>query len=806
MIATTLGACGRAPRARRHTPRLTCRTLLLGALLAPGLLAPDTLLAQGFASSVVVSGDEVLIAESRGGDDDSGVVYVYAVYARNGDDWIEAYRITHPTPSEGAGFGSTMAISGDQLLIGALNQRSPEDTKVLVYSKASGQWRHDGEIVAEDLPEGMILGMAVAMDGDAAAITAGSPQSGASVVVVFRAADGGWVQEDMLEYTGASAPSAFGAVLAMDAGMLVVGAPLADSVGKAYVYEDGADGWAMTGELTGSSGGVSGLFGASAAIMADRLLVGAVGEQGTVVAFTRGDGEWTESGHLAAFDGAFGDGFGSTLATDGENLWVGAPGVQGRRGAIYEFTNPDAIGWTAVAKIMGPNPEVGAQLGTIVAVGEAVLVSGMPRDDYGLGSALMFARTDDGWSEGYSIFSEVEGYAEVLGEEVPCAEGEASVFGCSDVDLVSFVPVEDLGGGRGVRVNDVWGWSDTVNGRDYAIVGRMDGTSFVDVTDPVNPVVVGNLPKPESVHGSSWRDMKVYKDHVFVVADGVADHGMQIFDLTRLRDFDGTMLTFDPDAHYDLLHSVHNIVINEETGFAYAVGSSGGGNTCGGGLHMINIGDPQNPTFAGCFAHENTGRRGTGYSHDAQCVVYQGPDEEHAGQEICFGSNETALSISDVSDKDNPIVLGLATYPNAVYTHQGWLTDDHAYFYMNDELDEVRGVTEHTRTLIWDVRDLDEPILLKEHLTDNRSSDHNLYIKGDLMYQSNYNSGLRVFDISDVENPREVAFFDTVPGEDFPAMDGSWSNYPFFESGIVLVTSMDQGLFLVRKRDRTPVS
>ena len=266
------------------------------------------------------------------------------------------------------------------------------------------------------------------------------------------------------------------------------------------------------------------------------------------------------------------------------------------------------------------------------------------------------------------------------------------------------------------------------------------------------------------------------------------------------------MLTFDEDFHYDLVNSVHNIVVNEETGFAYAVGASGGGNTCGGGLHMINIQDPKNPTFAGCFAHTNTGRRGTGYSHDAQCVVYNGPDEEHAGKEICFGSNETALSISDVTDKENPVALAMESYPNVAYTHQGWLTDDQSYFYMNDELDEVQGLTTNTRTLIWDVKDLDEPILVKEHLSENRSSDHNLYIKGNLMYQSNYNSGLRVFDISDVVNPREVAFFDTVPGEDFPAMDGSWSNYPFFESGIVVVTSGRQGLFLVRKRDRTPVS
>ena len=277
-------------------------------------------------------------------------------------------------------------------------------------------------------------------------------------------------------------------------------------------------------------------------------------------------------------------------------------------------------------------------------------------------------------------------------------------------------------------------------------------------------------------------------------------------DLTRLRQYDGEPLALTMDAHYDQVGSVHNIVINEETGFAYAVGSSGGGDSCGGGLHMIDIREPKNPTFAGCFADERTGRSGTGYSHDAQCVIYSGPDTEHHGKEICFGSNETALSISDVTDKENPVALSMAEYPNVGYTHQGWLTEDQAWFYMNDELDETGGQVSNTRTLIYDVADLDDPMLVKEHFSENTSSDHNLYIVGDLMYQSNYNSGLRVFDIADRENPRPVGFFDTVPGEDFPSMNGSWSNYPFFKSGIVVVTSGGEGLFVVRYRGRRPVS
>jgi choice-of-anchor B domain-containing protein len=183
-------------------------------------------------------------------------------------------------------------------------------------------------------------------------------------------------------------------------------------------------------------------------------------------------------------------------------------------------------------------------------------------------------------------------------------------------------------------------------------------------------------------------------------------------------------------------------------------------------------------------------------------VSYDGPDTDHAGREICFGSNETALSIADVSDKQNPVSLAIASYPNVAYTHQGWLTEDMQYFYMNDEGDEASGLVTGTRTLIWDVSDLDDPVLVGEYLADNTSIDHNLYIKGNLIYESNYVSGLRVLDITDPVNPVEVGYFDTVPyGDNSPGTGGgSWSNFPYFESGIVVVTSGREGLFVLKKR------
>jgi choice-of-anchor B domain-containing protein len=281
------------------------------------------------------------------------------------------------------------------------------------------------------------------------------------------------------------------------------------------------------------------------------------------------------------------------------------------------------------------------------------------------------------------------------------------------------------------------------------------------------------------------------------VADGAAEHGVQVFDLRRLREVRGEPVTFEPDFLYDGIHSAHNIVINPATPFAYVVGASGGGETCGGGLHMLDLSEPARPVFAGCFAHANTGRSGTGYSHDAQCVVYHGPDDKYRGREICLGSNETALSISDVTDKDNPVTVAIMNYPNVEYAHQGWLTEDHRYFYMNDEGDEPQGLVEGTRTLIWDLEDLDEPLLAAEYIAETPDTDHNLYILGNLMYQSNYGAGLRILDITNPTDPVEVAYFDNSPYG-----GASWSNYPYFESGVVVVTSMNDGIFIVRNKGR----
>jgi choice-of-anchor B domain-containing protein len=439
------------------------------------------------------------------------------------------------------------------------------------------------------------------------------------------------------------------------------------------------------------------------------------------------------------------------------------------------------------------------QFGATLAVAGDIAVVGVP-DILGTGTALAAERRSDGtWEAAAVLRSAPEEFPAVTGQPVSCTSGVAAAFPCGNTELLAYLPISMLGGGPGVHLNDIWGWTDPETDREYALVGRSNGTSFVDVTDPSNPRYLGDLPLTEGARPNLWRDIKVYRDHAFIVADGAGEHGVQVFDLTQLRAVGGSPVTFTQTAHYDGIHSSHNIVINEETGLAVAVASSGGGRTCGGGLHMIDVRDPRNPTFAGCFGAPQMGAGATGATHDAQCVTYRGPDSRFSGREICLSSNGSAFSIADVTDRQNPVELARSAYPNVQYSHQGWLTDDHRYFYMNDEGDEVSGVVPRTRTIIWDVAELDDPIVAGEFLGTSPASDHNLYVKGDTMYQSNYAAGLRIIDISDRRNPREIGFFDSVPNsENTPGFFGSWSNYPYFRSGTIIFTSIREGLFIIR--------
>ena len=367
--------------------------------------------------------------------------------------------------------------------------------------------------------------------------------------------------------------------------------------------------------------------------------------------------------------------------------------------------------------------------------------------------------------------------------QTPCTSGTAGEYPCNGYDLQSFISLDEMDAQQG---NDSWGWTDPQNGKEYALVGLDNGTAFIDVSDPVNAVYLGKL--PTHTQNSTWRDIKTYNNHAFIVSEA-SNHGMQVFDLTRLRDVSNPPETFDEDAHYSGFGNAHNIIINEDSGYAYGVGTS----TFNGGPHFVDISDPTNPTPAGGYSDDS-------YSHDAQVVTYSGPDTEHLGKEILIGSNENEIAIVDITNKNNPIGLSTISYSNVEYTHQGWFTEDQRYFIVGDEIDEI-NVGFNTRTIIFDFEDLDNPSFHFEYEGPTEAIDHNGYVKGDKYYLSNYRAGMRVLDISQIgnENITEIGFFDTYPDSNSANFDGAWNVYPFFASNNIVISDINRGFFLVRE-------
>lgn len=368
-----------------------------------------------------------------------------------------------------------------------------------------------------------------------------------------------------------------------------------------------------------------------------------------------------------------------------------------------------------------------------------------------------------------------------------CENGFASIYPCEGYDLMSHIPITELGG-SGAEGNDSWGWTDSTTGKEYALIGTSTGSAFVDVSSPTEPILLGRL--PSATGNSIWRDIKVYNNHAFIVSEA-SNHGMQVFDLTRLRTVVNIPETFTADAHYTEFGSAHNIVINEDSGYAYAVGTT----TFNGGPHFVNIQNPLNPQAAGGFEDES-------YSHDSQVVNYNGPDSDYVGKEILISSNTDEIVIVDVTDKTNPTTISTIGYSDIGYTHQGWFTEDMKYFLLGDEIDEI-DYNNNTRVIVFDLTDLDNPLFHMNYFGQSAAIDHNGYVVDNLFYQSNYTAGVRIIDITNIEtnSMTEVGFFDSYPANNSTSFHGAWNVYPFFASGNIIISDIEGGLFIIHKSE-----
>ncbi len=325
---------------------------------------------------------------------------------------------------------------------------------------------------------------------------------------------------------------------------------------------------------------------------------------------------------------------------------------------------------------------------------------------------------------------------------------------------------------------DIWGYVSP-SGREYALLGLSNGTAFIEVTDPASPALVDIIPHV----AGCCSDSRVYKDYAYIVSES-SNAGLQIVDLSEIDDGNVTLMT---TYRGNGLTNAHNIAINEDSGYAYLCGATK--SVSEGGLFVVDLANPIAPEFVGSWPQQ--------YIHDVQVVSYE--TGAFAGKEVAFaysgGISSPRLRILDVTSKTNISVLGQTDYANSSFTHQGRLSEDRNFVYLNDEFDE-RNLGTVTSTHVIDVRDLANPKFVFAFSSGTTSTDHNLMVKGDFVYETNYRTGLRIFYVPSPNFAEEVGFFDTHPDSDAVGFKGAWGVYPYLPSGNIIVSDIENGLFI----------
>ena len=269
----------------------------------------------------------------------------------------------------------------------------------------------------------------------------------------------------------------------------------------------------------------------------------------------------------------------------------------------------------------------------------------------------------------------------------------------------------------GLSYNDCWGWAG--GGREYAIIGVLGGTFFIDVTVPTLPVMANYQPAPFA--NAIWRDYKTYKNYCYAVADAGNSSTLQIFDLSGLP---GTVTkVYDSNAFF---RRAHNIYIDTLSGRLYAAGP----NTNSQGITILDIKtDPTNPTL---LLAANLGK----YSHD----IYVDQDTAY-----CFMGTGNGFEIWDFTNLGSPNMIGsMNSYPEQGYCHAGWLDKTGNYLVHVDETYDtgIKIADVSNMGAITNVSTFRSALLAPAF---DQTMPHNVFVHGDLLYVSYYEEGVQVF-------------------------------------------------------------
>jgi choice-of-anchor B domain-containing protein len=327
--------------------------------------------------------------------------------------------------------------------------------------------------------------------------------------------------------------------------------------------------------------------------------------------------------------------------------------------------------------------------------------------------------------------------------------------------------------------NEVWGLK--VGGIEYAVIGSTFGTHILDISDPTNPTEVQRIPGAGQGRSIIHRDYHDFQCYLYAVCDE-GPSTLQIIDISNLPD--EAPVVYDDNA---LIRRSHNIFIDSSSARLYSFASRGEVI----GYSAMAIFDISNPVEPELIAEHNVfGNINAGHVHDG--FVHRDTAYLNCGN--------AGFAIVDFSDPVNPTTINTLRpneYPMAGYNHSCWRSTDGTAIYMADENwnADIKVVD------ISDHNNLDIPMTFDAGNDNPNSIPHNQVVACDRLFVSYYYDGLQVYDISDPLNPQRSHFFPTSSASHRASYEGAWGVYPLLPSGNILVSDMQEGLFILEPLD-----
>ncbi|MEP7263770.1 MAG: choice-of-anchor B family protein [Bacteroidota bacterium] len=352
----------------------------------------------------------------------------------------------------------------------------------------------------------------------------------------------------------------------------------------------------------------------------------------------------------------------------------------------------------------------------------------------------------------------------------------AQVYDFNNITFKSnwFNPNEPVATAYGIKYNGIWGWADA-SGNEYAIVGAASGTYFIDVTNPAAPV------QRDYVQGRRnnciWREIKTYQHYAYMVSDDSSPNSLQIVDLSYLPD--SVHVVYDDNT---LFSRSHTIYIEGDKLYG---GTVNGGSVGNSSMAVFSLANPELPVLLRSLNSDFSIPGGS--VHDMFVK----------GDTIYASCGYSGLYIFSLGANNHfQYINSLITYIDQGYNHSSALDVSGTKLYFTDEVPDGMDVK------VLDVTDLTNLTVVNNFHSNDLATPHNPFVKGNLLYIAYYQDGLQVYDISNPSSPVLAGYFDTYyqnPTGTYPspAYAGAWGCYPWLPSGNILVSDMQNGLFVL---------